>query len=184
MCRMFEYIPWHGIQLVRNSVDHILTGTFLQQDYAVSLCTELTSWMLYDDRCSIIVHSSKNYCCEISDLWIVKSSPQISSDSVKEAVVQRLRKQPKEFFADRLHWYEHTQNSCLNTCGDYSSCNTLNVSVLGTDFSCIHLILGCCCRSQIGGTWSSCSHYKVLCIRIHSNSCCLKRWKIILSFGN
>jgi len=38
-----------------------------------------------------------------SDLWIVKESPQISSDSVEEAVVQWIRKQPKEFFADGLH---------------------------------------------------------------------------------
>jgi hypothetical protein len=38
-----------------------------------------------------------------SDLWIVKESHQISSDSVEEAVVQWFRKQPKEFFADGLH---------------------------------------------------------------------------------
>jgi hypothetical protein len=38
-----------------------------------------------------------------SDLWIITESPQISSDSVKEAVVQWFRKQPKEFFADGLH---------------------------------------------------------------------------------
>jgi hypothetical protein len=37
-----------------------------------------------------------------SDLWIVKESPQISSDSVKEAAVRWFRKQPKEFFADGL----------------------------------------------------------------------------------
>jgi hypothetical protein len=36
MCRMFEHMPWHGIQLVLNSVDHILTGIVMQQDYAVS----------------------------------------------------------------------------------------------------------------------------------------------------
>jgi len=38
-----------------------------------------------------------------SGLWIVKESPQISNDSVKEAAVQWFRKQPKEFSADGLH---------------------------------------------------------------------------------
>lgn len=38
-----------------------------------------------------------------SDLWIVKGSPQISSDSVKEAVLQWFRKQPKEFFGVGLY---------------------------------------------------------------------------------
>jgi len=146
---------------------------------SLSLCTELrTSWMLCEERCSIIVHTSKNYCHEISDLRIVKESPQISSDSVKEPVLQWFRKQPKEFFADGLHWHVQTQNSCLNACGDFSSCCIiLNLSIRGTDFRCIHLILHCCCRSQIGGTWGSCSLYKVLCIRIRSNSCCLKEMK-------
>jgi hypothetical protein len=66
---------------------------------------------------------------------------------VKEAVVQWFRKQPKEFFADGLHWHVQTQNSCLNVCGDfYSCCITLNLSIRGTDFRCIHLILRCCCR--------------------------------------
>ena len=38
-----------------------------------------------------------------SDLWTVKESPQISSDSVQEAVVQWFKKQPKEFFAVGSH---------------------------------------------------------------------------------
>jgi hypothetical protein len=79
-----------------------------------------TNWMPCNGRCSNILNLSP---CDFHVFGPLKEGLKCSTftldNNVQKAVVEWIKQQPKEFFADGICWLVHQWDACLNSYGDF-----------------------------------------------------------------